>query len=302
MYNISKCKQDRGYTMKRFFALFLLLTLAAWALPGAAQEAEMISGCGITVDKYAEKIDFGKVQVTNTDDLIRLIDQMPNLKVVDMYSSSIKKPALEVLFDMYPQITFGWTYYVGDHKVRTDITAFSTLHGSSPDPVHTEKDFKYLRFCKNLQAIDVGHNWVKDISWLTNFPHLKVLILGVNRVSDLSPLAELKELEYIELFTNTFTDLTPLMELTNLRDLNIKNNPVTDISPLYKMPWLERLWLGMNKMDKIPAEERAALQLALPNCEIDWIHKPTAGTWREHPHYDTIYSMFRSRIYTPFDQ
>ena len=287
--------------MKRIAAAVLLLMLV-FACPALAQREEMITACGITVPADAEVIDFGDVRVTDVQELTGMIDRMPQLRTVDMYQSKLEKTDMDMLFNRYPQITFGWTFMVGDHEVRTDITAFSTLHGSSPDPSHNEKQFQWLKFCKGLKAIDVGHNSVTDISWLTNFPELKVLIIAINRVEDISPLAELTELEYIELFTNRFSDLTPLTKLTKLKDLNIKNTKVKDISPLFEMTWLERLWLGTGWMKNVPEEQVKRLHEALPDCEIDWKNNPTAGTWREHPRYFTIYEMFHGTEYIPFEE
>ena len=284
--------------MKRVWAAALLLLLLV--CPALAEET--ITACGITVAADATAIDFGDVRVTDVAELVRMLDAMPQLETVDMYRSRLDKADMDMLFNRYPQITFGWTFKVGDHEVRTDITAFSTLHGTCPDPSHNEKQFQWLKFCKGLKAIDVGHNSVTDISWLTNFPELKVLIIAINRVEDITPLAQLTELEYIELFTNRFSDLTPLKGLTKLRDLNIKNTKVRDITPLMEMPWLERLWLGTGYMKNVPEEQVRMLSEALPDCEIDWKNSPTDGTWREHPHYFTIYEMFHGTEYIPFDQ
>lgn len=284
--------------MKRFAVAALLLLLCVMACSACAQET--ITACGITVASDAAQIDFGSVRVKDVDALVEMLDQMPQLEKVDMYASRLDKSDMDMLFTRYPQITFGWTYYIGDHLVRTDITAFSTLHGTSPDPSHTEKNFQWLKFCKNLKAIDVGHNAITDISWLSHFPELKVLLLAVNPISDITPLTQLKELEYLELFTTHVTNLTPLKELTSLRDLNVKYNEVFDISPLIEMTWLERLWVGQ-RMEDVPQEQIDRLYEALPDCEIDWDSMPTAGTWREHPHYDTIYEMFHTQVYKPFD-
>lgn len=283
--------------MKRlsvWLAVLLLLPLCAWA-------EGTITACGITVDAEATAIDFGGTIVRDIKALEAMLDRMPQLTQVDMYASSLSKQEMDELFTRYPQITFGWTYYVGDHKVRTDITAFSTLHGSSPDPIHSERDFQWLKFCKGLKAIDLGHNWIADVSFLTSFPELKVLILGVNRVSDLTPLGQLQELEYLELFTNWFTDITPLTQMTRLRDLNLKNTPVADLSPLFGMKSLERLWVGGPRMANLPGGQREQLSAALPDCEIDWDSNPTAGTWRTHPRYDVIYRIFHTQVYEPFD-
>ncbi|MBP3657032.1 MAG: leucine-rich repeat domain-containing protein [Clostridia bacterium] len=283
--------------MKRVLAALLMCFLLA---SSAALAQGTITACGITVDADAEAIDFGEVKVTDLDALTEMLDAMPHLTQVDMYASRLKKQEMDMLFNRYPQITFGWTYYVGDHLVRTDMTAFSTLHGD--DPGHSEKDFQWLKFCKGLKAIDVGHNWISDVSWLLHFPELKVLILAVGPLADITPLSQLTELEYLELFTNRVTDISPLSQLTNLRDLNIKNNPVRDLSPLFGMTWLERLWVGGERMRHLPQEQIDALYAALPECEIDWENQPTAGTWRTHPHYFTIYEMFHGTQYIPFNE
>ncbi|MGN0996500.1 MAG: leucine-rich repeat domain-containing protein [Candidatus Ventricola sp.] len=275
-------------------ALLLLVPLGAWA-------EGTITACGITVDAGATAIDFGPVRVTDVDALTEMLDRMPRLERVDMFESKLSKTEMDMLFTRYPQITFGWTYRVGDHTVRTDITAFSTLHGSSPDPTHSERDFQWLKFCKGLKAIDLGHNWITDVSFLTSFPELKVLILAVSPITDITPLAQLRELEYLELFTNRITDISPLAELTKLRDLNLKNNPVEDLSPLFGMTSLERLWVGGPRMEKAPPEQVARLYEALPGCEIDWDSNPTGGTWRTHPRYEVIYRIFHTQVYEPFD-
>ena len=283
--------------MRRMIALMAML--AAMLLSGTAC-AQTVTGFGLTVPDTATAIDLGEARVTDVDALAVFLRGLPALKTVDMYESALTKEQMAYLSEAFPQITFGWTYYVGDHLVRTDITAFSTLHGSSPDPTHSEREFQWLKFCKGLKAIDVGHNWITDVSFVTNFPELKVLILAISPITDITPLAQLQELEYLELFTNRITDISPLAGLTKLRDLNLKNNPVADLSPLFGMTWLERLWVGGPRMENVPPEQIAQLYEALPDCEIDWDSNPTGGTWRTHPRYDVIYRMFHTQVYEPF--
>ena len=278
-------------------ALAALLTALLLLAPLAL--AEPVSFAGLTADTQDTAIDFGSIRVEDVEGLKAFLNQMPCLERVDMYASNLTEAQMSDLFDSYPQIFFGWTLRVGDHKVRTDVTAFSTLHGQSPDPIHNEKHFAKLRFCKNLKALDIGHNWVEDLSFIRELPKLEVLIIAINPVGDISALAELHNLVYLEMFTCRVHDITPLLGLTNLRDLNIKNNPINDLEPLKQMKNLRRLWLGMNL--EIPREEREALAAALPDCEIDFDSNPTAGTWRKHPHYFALYDFFRTQEYVPFE-
>lgn len=278
--------------MKKFcLALALVLCLASCA---CAQTLEFM---GMTFDSAATAIDFGDTAVTDVPGLMALIDQMPALTQVDMYASQLTTADMDALFDGYPDIFFGWTLNMKGHIVRTDATSFSTLHGRCPN--HYTEDFYPLRYCRNLVALDLGHNYIDDISFLRNFPGMKVLILACNNIRDISVLAELKELEYLELFSNKIKDFTPLLALHQLKDLNISNNPVSDITPLYEMTWLERFWSGMNRNVRAQVKEMEAL---LPDCEIFWDGEPTWGGWREHHRYDTIYAIFNEGGYRPFHE
>ena len=240
------------------------------------------------------------------DKVMAILDGYPNLKKVDMFGTPVGLKAINQLVERYPGVEFGWTIKFGDdHRVRTDATAFSTLHLSG-SKTHSTEEISLLRYCKKLRALDFGHNGCKDISWLSELPELRVMIIAINRVEDISVLAELHNLEYLEIFNNHITDISPLKGLTHLMDLNISYNNIEDLSPLYEMHWLKRLWLyrakNRNGNNPVTDEEMAALRAALPDCEIDAHSMPTAGTWRKHPHFDVIHAMFRSPDgYAPFE-
>lgn len=281
--------------------LVLLLTVSASAL------ADTVTAYGVDFDTEAAELDLDAAGVVVKDitELVALIDQMPNLETVNMYNSELTRAQMDTLFDGYPDIFFGWTLKLYTHTIRTDTTAFSTLHGHNGkdnDPFHTTKQLSILRYCRNLEALDIGHNYVTSLDFLAELPHLKVLIVAANYNcdGDLTPLSTLTELEYLELFSANIRDVSPLASLTNLRDLNLTyNQKLRDISPLYELPKLERFWCGYTA---VPAEQRTAMEAAHPDCEFDWVSMPTEGTWRKHPHYDTIYQIFHEFVYYPFDE
>ncbi len=233
------------------------------------------------------------------------LDLYPNLQKVDMFGTPVGWKQVEELEARYPGVEFGWTLKIGDHEVRTDATAFSTLHLSG-SATHGTKEISLFRYCKKLKALDFGHNGCDDLSFLEDLTDLRVLIIAINRVRDITPLAKLTKLEYLEMFSNHITDLSPLKGLTHLMDLNIAYNDIQDYSPLYEMTWLKRLWLFNSKRrdwrEPVPQEVIDTLLKKLPNTEIDYTSMPTAGTWREHPHFDVIHAMFRSPDgYAPFE-
>ena len=277
---------------KRILCLLLcLLMAAAWAV--AEQEPDR--GTTTYLNLAGKRMTFKEVKA--------LLAEYPKLQKVNMFSMPLTASQADELSALYPQIEFGWTLKIGpDHLVRTDATAFSTLHRSG-DIGHSAKALSVLRYCKKLKALDIGHNHVDDISWLTELPDLRVLIIAINRITDLTPLASLPRLEYLELFSNRITDLAPLSGLTRLMDLNICYNRISDFSPLYEMTWLKRLWIGRaaNRGNPgVPQEVIDTLKAKLPATAIDYRSEPTLGGWREHPHYDVIHEMFSGIYYIPF--
>ena len=222
---------------RRIAAALIALMLIMTACIAAAEEPETdpASVTYLNLDQTGKKLYYKSVKP--------ILEKYPNLQKVDMFSIPVNRYQIEEMVKLYPEVEFSWTMKLGDdHLVRTDAEAFSTLHFSGAKG-HGTKELSLLRYCKNLKALDIGHNVVDDLTWLEELPDLRVLIIAINRVTDITPLASLKKLEYLEMFNNQITDLTPLKGLTRLMDLNIGFNRIEDFSPLYGMKWLQRLWI-----------------------------------------------------------
>ena len=283
--------------------LIIVMSVACMASAGA----ETLTYQGkITADVNAEEMDLGNFAVTEMNSFVKFLRQFPNLKKVDMFATKMYAKDMDLLAAEFPDIEFGWTMRIGDHWVRTDTTAFSTLHNNR-SPVHTESQFRYLKYCKNLLALDIGHNTVKNLDFLYDLPKLKVLIVACNiDLKDITPIGSLKELEYLELFKNDINDISCLTGCTKLIDLNICFNRVKDWTPLHELKNLERLWLynSNNYSQEIPVDKNVvyAIKNALPDCHVDSTSYSTLGGWREHDRYYVIYHMFKHSEYIPFDR
>ncbi len=281
----------------------LLIWLLLLMLVGSAQAEPLTFQKTFTADSQAESIDFGDMQIKNIDKLIEYLAQFPNLKKVDMFATRIYPASIDKLAAAFPHVEFGWTMRIGDHWVRTDQTAFSTLHGNA-SPQHDEDDFRYLKYCRNLLALDIGHNAVKDVSFLYDLPKLKVLILACNQIVDVTPVGSLTDLQYLELFKNEIEDISPLTACTELLDLNICFNQITDWTAIHNLPKLDRLWLynsnNWSEKDPVPEEAIAAIKAALPQCQIDSTSYSTLGGWRDHKRYYVVFNMFKYSEYVPF--
>ena len=282
--------------------VFCCLVCLAMAAEGST-EARQVSAFGLRFDPDTTLVDLGDTRVEDFEALSLLLDQLPRVETVNLYASRVPREQMAYLTARYPQAFFGFTLYVAEHVIRTDQTAFSTLHNNRA-PTHTSQDFDVLRYCTRLQALDLGHNNLTDLRFLENLTELRVLILAVNHISDISPLKNLTRLEYAELFKNKITDITPLANMSRLLDLNLCFNYIKDYAVLEKLTALQRLWLynsnNCSTKDPVKQEVITRLKAALPNCRIDTVSYSTLGGWREHPRYFTIFEIFKTSVYQPF--
>jgi len=281
----------------------LLLILLAFFTFARAEETDTVSYKSVTVNRDTEYVDLGKRQIYDWEPVYAFLQQLPNLKRVDMYGATIGLQVYNKLNELFPEVEFGCLIGYGEHRARTDDTAFSTLY-SGGQKLHTYDEIAMLKWCKNLYALDVGHHPIKKLDFLYDLPELRVLIVAINDVTDITPIASLKHLEYLEIFHNHITDLSPLQDLQYLMDLNLVKNNVSDLTPLMNLKSLKRLWIyncDQENPDALNEEKVAALQEALPDCHIDWTHTSTAGGWRSGDHYKTIFRMFRKHTFEPFE-
>lgn len=294
-----------------------ILLLIALLLPMAAS-AELVSAPDfreiLDEDPKAEYVNFSDTVIDSLDDFIAIAQKMPNLKKVDMFATPVNADQIAQLEAALPDVKFGWTMTIACsnpahperkfHYIRTDATAFSTLHNSRCR-VHSSEDFAILKYCENLLGLDIGHNKVDDLSFLEYLPKLRVLIIGRNNITDLSPIRSCPDLEYLEAFTNSIESVEPLLSCPRLMDLNIPNNRIKDPELFAQMTSLRRLWAfnyawRTTNRNYVPEDIKKLVKEALPDCVVNFRNSGTNG-WRENTdHYAVIYEMFNTGVYVPF--
>ena len=286
-------------TIIRFFAILL----AIMSILPSASAAETVSWRQFTVDTGVTELDLGKTEVYEWEPFIEFISQLPDLKRVYMPRCNPSLKMFARLHELFPDVDFIVTLRYGRFKLRTDDTAFSTLYAGGDEKFGYEY-ISLLRYDKNLLALDVGHQPIRDLTFLYDMPELRVLIVAICELTDITPIASLEHLEYLELFHNGITDISPLASLDHLIDLNLVRNAVSDLTPLMGLKNLRRLWIhdcDINNKNYPDEEILDALRAALPECHIDSESSSTGGRWRHHHHYQTLMRMFKSRVYEPFD-
>lgn len=243
-----------------------------------------------------ESLDLDGKKVTDLDDFISSLKLLKNLKKLNMGTSNLSNEELGNLREILPNIRIDWTIYFGKWHINTDDVAFSVLISNFPYTRLTSEDLSFLKYCTELQALDLGHQKITDISVIAdNLPNLRVLILADNKITDITPLSKLKHLHYLELFINKITDISPLKDNKELVDLNLCYNYIKDYSSLLNLPKLERLWLvgtSINEKDYNNLKEK------YPNSVIVKYGKGSTGNgWRSHSRYHKMIDMFHKRNY-----
>lgn len=262
---------------------------------------------GREIDGAAETIDLSGTPISDPAEIEKLLASMPFVKKIDLCNCELSDEQMISLIDAHPDVRFIWIVTIGPHKLRTDAIGFSTKNPSKyTNPNASDKynesvkstirlkegDIEALKYCTDLEALDLGHNYLTndDIAVISGLTNLRILILADNKITDISALRTLKNLEYIELFMNKIPDLSPLADLTGLIDVNVCNVGTSDLTPLFSLTNAKRLWYSMNPTSR---EQEKALKEALPDCKCNYTARTATGDgWREDSRYRWMRSYF----------
>ena len=172
-----------------------------------------------------------------------------------------------------------WTVRCGNIAPRTDTKYFMPAKYNVYSFV--AEDGINLKYCEEVESIDIGHMHTNDVSFVRYMPNLKYLVLGENTIKDISPLSACKNLKFLEIQRSRVEDLTPLLECTALEDLNIGTLWDIDLEVVKKMTWLKNLWMATFK------DHLKEMEAALPNTTIKAPIDTTVinNGWRELPNY-----------------
>lgn len=236
-------------------------------------------------------VDLSGVPMEDSREIEALLPYLPEVEKVVLCDCGIPSPDMAALDARYPDIRFVWRVKLGPLSARTDDKWFAPITKRQLIGGHDADELKY---CTDMECIDLGHCWIRDCEWARNMKNLKYLVLADTYVTDLSPLSELKHLAYLELFVTPVRDYSPLLGCTGLEDLNL-GYTYGDPTPICQMQSLKNLWWGgIGHVPWVSGQSPAnMLRSSLPNTRITlYSGSSTALGWRQLPHY---YEM-RDRI------
>ncbi len=233
----------------------------------------------------AVKLNLSGLNV-NGYDMDALFSHMPNLKYVEMIGCGLSNDGYAQLQDNHPGIRILWEIRYSTRVLRTDAVGWSTfrgMHGPMDLPM-SDADTKYLKYCRDLIAVDLGHNTIRDIGFVQYMPNLQIFIAVDNGgLWDLSVLKYCPKLRYIEIFVNRVSDLSVFRYLHQLEDVNISYNPIRSNEYLKDLPHLEKLWL---EATLIPGDQVQELRQLYPNVMIVNVGSGSVDQgWRWGSHY-----------------
>lgn len=245
----------------------------------------------ITVRTDAEEVDISGQSQESTARIEALLPCFPRLKRVIMSHCGLDDETMDALNRRYEDIRFIWSVKIKDVYLRTDATYFYPFKFYRSMVVNDE-DLYPLRYCTDIQAIDIGHmTTVTNCEWAAFMPNLKYLVIVETAITDITPLSNLKNLVFLEIFTTKITDYSPLLGCTALEDLNL-GKTYGDPTPITKMTWLKNVWWsGVEGTYGLPASNaRQMLTEALPNTRLKFnLSNPNVGNgWRQ---LDNYYAM-----------
>ena len=236
------------------------------------------------------ELDLSGTAMKDSSELEEVLCCFPKLEKVILSDCGLSDEYMDALNRRYDDISFVWTVHFSVYSLRTDATVFCAsdvpkLGNVAPELTSPELD--PIKYCTELEALDLGHMNFKDIDFLKNMTKMKYLILVQGKFKDIGVIANMPDLEYLELFNNNrIVDLTPLLNCRKLKHLNIGYCYYAQWETLKEMPWLERLWMPHVEISE---EELAGLQKVLPDTLIYAPHDDpmgsTGGGWREDQSY-----------------
>ncbi len=253
---------------------------------------------GEQYDSDTDDLDLSGTYGLTPDDVREIIPKFHGLKRLDLSDCGMDNETLAALRDEFPETKIVWTLYMGQWSLKTDAVAFSVLIYNYEHTRLTTADIEVLKYCTDLQALDLGHQAISDITVIGDYlPELRILILVDNSLRDIEPVRKLKHLHYIELFVNPYlNDISPLEDCKELVDVNVSHlYTISDITCLLDLPLLERLWIEHT------ATSDADIQLlkdTYPNAEVvDQGYGSVDQGWRTHPRYYAMINMYFDTTY-----
>ena len=239
-----------------------------------------------TVMLFAKKNKYPIPDMTaKTGELIEQVEKamayFPSVKKVNMCGAFFDNEAMAAFREAHREdYKVVWTVDCGKMVASTDTTYFMPFKFGVA--YFFDENTYNLRYCEDIEAIDLGHMSIHNADFAAFMPNLKYLVLAHTQVADITPLKNCKSLLFLELDWSLVKDYTPLKGCTALEDLNLSDT-FGDIDPVLEMSWLKHLWI-INRGDETQARLRETFGETETVLYLEG-DASVSGGWRELPNY-----------------
>ena len=247
------------------------------------------SVCGVQTNTLADFLDLSGIRMGSMEELEAALPYFYQLAKVDMVDCGFSDVQMDELNKRHPETRFVWEVLVSGKKFRTDIRYFMPTKYKMRNLSRLDT----LRYCKDIEVVDIGHYGVSDISFIEDMPKLRCLLVLDCPIRDISSIGACTSLEFLEAAQSTIPEYWLLTNLSNLKDLNLSSTPhdivkhrayaLNDITMMYQFPMLDRLWFCRTYMTE---DQRAWVHEVLPDTVVMLnISQSTGFGWRCSPRY-----------------
>ncbi len=237
-----------------------------------------------------ERLDFTTVYFRDIEELAETVRCFLHPTWVDVSTLGFENVEMETLLAEFPDTKFVWIVRVGKYTLRTDVTIFNG-ESHSGDRLLRDADIVPLKYCTELEAVNLTRHKLTDLSPLAGLTKLRVLVISKNDIADITPLSTLRSLTYLEAYSNAIQDAEALAALPDLIDLNLMDNAIENETALAKMRQLERLWVSKNPLAKDDAA-RERLLAALPETAVECSETRLKYGWTNHARTKAVQAMW----------
>ena len=124
---------------------------------------------GERVDSLVRDLDLSGKKGVTTARVRELRPLFPRLTRLDLSDCGIGNEEMASLREDLPGVKVVWRLYMGEWSLKTDAVAFSVLiYNYDHERLHSA-DIQVLRYCTDLQALDLGHQAITDISVIGDY-------------------------------------------------------------------------------------------------------------------------------------
>lgn len=180
---------------------------------------------GAEITSSTRKLDLSDRTI---DDLSEFYDKLrffPDVEKIYAGDAAVPDEEMDRLNRAFPDVNIVWLIEFAKWQVRTDIKVFSTQVGyAQPDSFADEDFMPLVTYCRDLEALDLGHNKLRNGSIISGLKKLELLIISYNYLEDLSFLYDLPKISFLEIRNNRHIyDMAPVGSLTDLQQVEMQH-------------------------------------------------------------------------------